>query len=584
MCLNKKKIPENIFKLLDINMKKFTSSSIFISFLLSFFFVIESFSQEIEDWEIYKTASELGSSGSFNSINKFDDNHLMVSTYISYGFVDFLVSSDAGQNWTKTYSSDSGNHIVSINCLANGYCYILEDSVIFCGYDQYYNMLNTYLCHVLKSTDYGNTWQKIIISDKWRTRPSAAMNMSDENNGIIIQYPDSSEVSDIIWNSNNGWNSLNKINKLNDLGGVEILRQTKDNKIIVKAYSFNAKKTQLYILSNNDSSPIIRDFLLPVKYQKFKSTLNIPYDSLMYSIGYQNETSFIVKSTNNGLTWLTVLEDYNNRQLWKLMYIDRNVMIIWGDSIYRSFDEFKTHSSFKLYAGGGSFWGDIIHLSNNIEYAISGGALYRYFGSTTLAPPIIISPKDSIWYQPLNFTIKWNPIIGAYKYQLMIDESYGVTPGYPNPYISFDSTLFVNDSSITETSYTLQGTSNYRFYAVMIRAINSNQKSPWLLYEFQTKEAQNDVIKVGLINNQITISPNPAFNDCIIKINHFEPCLLKIVLLDIFGQSVLPAITEFADAGTLSKNLDLSGIAPGVYFVVINTGKERYVQKFVKTE
>ena len=80
------------------------------------------------------------------------------------------------------------------------------------------------------------------------------------------------------------------------------------------------------------------------------------------------------------------------------------------------------------------------------------------------------------------------------------------------------------------------------------------------------------------------IFPNPAYNNCNINFNLPESCLLRLELLNTFGQSILPVITEFADAGRYAKQIDLTGIAPGVYFIVINTGKERLVEKFVKME
>jgi photosystem II stability/assembly factor-like uncharacterized protein len=86
------------------------------------------------------------------------------------------------------------------------------------------------------------------------------------------------------------------------------------------------------------------------------------------------------------------------------------------------------------------------------------------------------------------------------------------------------------------------------------------------------------------LNNQLLISPNPAYNDLNLKTKLNEPCRLNLEILNTFGQSALPTITEFADVGIYSKYIDLSGIAQGLYFVTINNGKERYIQKFVKIE
>jgi hypothetical protein len=96
----------------------------------------------------------------------------------------------------------------------------------------------------------------------------------------------------------------------------------------------------------------------------------------------------------------------------------------------------------------------------------------------------------------------------------------------------------------------------------------------------------NDVQEEIPGNNQLTISPNPASAYCNIKINIPEPCTINIELLNTYGQSVIPAKTSevFETSEVFKTQLDLSGLAPGVYIVLLGTGKERYVQKFVKVD
>jgi photosystem II stability/assembly factor-like uncharacterized protein len=78
------------------------------------------------------------------------------------------------------------------------------------------------------------------------------------------------------------------------------------------------------------------------------------------------------------------------------------------------------------------------------------------------------------------------------------------------------------------------------------------------------------------------IYPNPVGEKVNIELNISRPCHISLEILNNFGQSVLSPINEFADAGIYSRQFDLSGIAPGLYFVVVRAGKELYVQKFVK--
>lgn len=90
------------------------------------------------------------------------------------------------------------------------------------------------------------------------------------------------------------------------------------------------------------------------------------------------------------------------------------------------------------------------------------------------------------------------------------------------------------------------------------------------------------VVDYNFENTKSFINPNPINVNCNLILNLSVPCQLNIEFLNYLGQRALPAITEFSDAGTYSKHIDLSGIAPGIYFIVVNTGKERYVQKVVK--
>jgi photosystem II stability/assembly factor-like uncharacterized protein len=102
------------------------------------------------------------------------------------------------------------------------------------------------------------------------------------------------------------------------------------------------------------------------------------------------------------------------------------------------------------------------------------------------------------------------------------------------------------------------------------------------VYMYDEDGFPNDVKEEIKDKNQLLISPNPAYNNINIRTNLNEPCQLRLEILNTFGQSILPSINEFADAGIYSRQFDLSGIAPGLYFVVVRTCKERYVQKFVK--
>jgi photosystem II stability/assembly factor-like uncharacterized protein len=84
------------------------------------------------------------------------------------------------------------------------------------------------------------------------------------------------------------------------------------------------------------------------------------------------------------------------------------------------------------------------------------------------------------------------------------------------------------------------------------------------------------------------IYPNPVYSLCNINVTLSEACLLKFDIIDIFGQSILSinkySNIEFVNAGEYKKSIDLSGLATGIYYLIIYADKEKYIQKFIKIE
>ena len=106
-------------------------------------------------------------------------------------------------------------------------------------------------------------------------------------------------------------------------------------------------------------------------------------------------------------------------------------------------------------------------------------------------------------------------------------------------------------------------------------------------YMFETNLNINVGVEEALRQAQgdnLIVFPNPATETATVEINLSEPCKIHIELLNILGQNVLPTKTSevLETSEVYREQLDLSGLAPGIYFVVINAGKERIIKELVK--
>ncbi len=81
------------------------------------------------------------------------------------------------------------------------------------------------------------------------------------------------------------------------------------------------------------------------------------------------------------------------------------------------------------------------------------------------------------------------------------------------------------------------------------------------------------------INEQLLLFPNPAENYFELNIP-LEPCRYTITVTNSYGD-VAASIADFHSGGELSRRVDVSGLASGVYFCRLNAGGRTYVEKFL---
>jgi hypothetical protein len=142
------------------------------------------------------------------------------------------------------------------------------------------------------------------------------------------------------------------------------------------------------------------------------------------------------------------------------------------------------------------------------------------------------------------------------------------------------------ESWILDSSYSdLYGNPNYLYirYITDKRMVGLTYGGNFFLYD-EDGFPEADVQESPKENIEFSLSPNPVIDYCDISFEINEPFQLKINLYNAFGQNISSPSIELTNAGLYSKRLDLSFLPPGIYFLVINTGKESLVRKFVKVE
>ena len=113
--------------------------------------------------------------------------------------------------------------------------------------------------------------------------------------------------------------------------------------------------------------------------------------------------------------------------------------------------------------------------------------------------------------------------------------------------------------------------------------ILSGHKDRFKHYLAKFSEEPEGVNTQGPNNNIfITTFPNPVTDICEIKLNNIQALNLEIAIYDILGNKVKDVSNEPALAPQKSFIVNLSGLAPGSYFVSVNAGGKMIRKKILK--
>lgn len=571
---------------------------ILISYVIYFILIINiSYAQIIEDWGIIWSGDSISLSP--YELKAFDSTHFGFIASKSTKRSRLVLTMDGGKTWRVAYKSIPHDtlslEIRDWTYSTDKIIYFLADSCVFKGWDEYgLNEVYDYRAYIFKSTDGGISWEKIQINDKWRSRMSTVLSMSDSLHGIMLQFPskyEPEESGDQIWFTNDGWKTKVKISTPSELKANRQALYVYPKTIIVRCYGYE----RIFISTDLGNSWIrkdIPDSIKPYtdadhfKFYNANTFFFIGNKLISGDEGYQGYHSVIFKSTDSGDTWNTI---YDKKE-WEGVV---DISIVNDSTIY-------THGHKPRYTtNNGKDWipknnayisNYEAYLSNIIEFSESNKLargvywILRYNGRKTLKPPYIVYPKRTI-DAPIDFELKWTRVIGAERYHLQVVEREGVRFDNPRPPASFDTTLFIDDSTIVDTTYKLTGTSYYKEYTCRLRAIGNNISSPWLASPGFTTIKKVTGVSEEICSKDCIINPNPAYDLITIRVNAGDGLsLTNLSIIDVLGNLLRTYQVKRVEDENMEIQADVSDLSPGVYFARLTLGSKVKIAKFIKTE
>lgn len=199
------------------------------------------------------------------------------------------------------------------------------------------------------------------------------------------------------------------------------------------------------------------------------------------------------------------------------------------------------------------------------------------FSFTTGFPPfpVLVYPPNNTGNIPLDSTLYWNSSINTDTYHLMLARGADFNP----------STIVVDATGLTDTTYDYSGLLQNTFYFWRIRSTNQYGTSNWSpVSSFKT-------LLVGSTGDEEELPqsfmleqnyPNPFNPSTIIKFSVAEPGYINLKIYNLLGQEVASLVNnEYMNSGTYEINFDASRLSSGIYFYRIISSNFTSTKKMV---
>jgi photosystem II stability/assembly factor-like uncharacterized protein len=275
----------------------------------------------------------------------------------------------------------------------------------------------------------------------------------------------------------------------------------------------------------------------------------------------------VLKTTNNGVTWLNLSPDSTKRYFW--LKVSGNNVLLGSDSLYRS-------------TNGGNNW--YIVTLDSLHYPYSLFFLNDQTGW-------IFEPSQN-FYKTTNGGVNWNichynnlqEIVGRVNF---VNENTGYAATF-----SYDI-LKTTDGGynwVTQVNQLSDYTSNVSFINLYTGWVCGNRG---LIYK--TTNGGSTYINVGNINtiNKFFLFqnyPNPfnPYTKIKFEIPPFYPPLGKggnggvsLKIFDILGKEIQTLVNEQLSPGTYEVTFDGSNLPSGIYFYQLRSGEYLETKKLV---
>lgn len=217
----------------------------------------------------------------------------------------------------------------------------------------------------------------------------------------------------------------------------------------------------------------------------------------------------------------------------------------------------------------------IYYWSVQAKYASITSSFASVWNFKTLVPslgtPVLVSPANNAQNISTSPTLTWNTVSGATSY----DIQYGKLSNF--------------SGAITENSTTnlkqITGLTKKTTYYWRVMAKNASQTSPWSSSrKFKTSNSG----KIGAWDEESAITeailefyPNPFSTTTHFKLEVFEPVLVNIEIVDIFGNVVARLMNEQKLTGMYNFDFDANNISTGVYYCHLIIGNKIQTYKMV---
>lgn len=525
-------------------------------------------SQTVDKWEkIYEFQDTLELTHSIYN----DGNHVLLTKTKVKGDLHLFLSTDL-KNWNDKLHIENPLIIKDKNYIFNySSIYFLNKSIFILielidtqGFDNVGNIINKYKSLLYKSSDLGENWEIIELSQNFRKRPMTYFYMENEFSGIFTQLPDSNEYKDRILVTKDGWKNYNII----DTNRIKVIN--KSGVIIsTTAYIENTNIT-IYtayneILHSSNIGETWEAISVPKEYHN--NSTSVKFQKSKNGFYLSGVVDKLVSTNDYGKSWNIVSE--GNIFGAFAPFNDSVFSFNVGRKIYETIDKGKNYLESYYYS-----YGDI-HSFNSVGYitkdkriGIAANELLIENNEKYLVPPVFISPDKHFDLQP-DFTVKWSKNSMATSYDIMVKELFDIELGDFIPIIDWESTeLFYQKNGLLTNEVKFNNQKPNALYRVRIRCKNDLLESQWDEKSFFTssmttveiKESNNDEFDVFLEDGIKIMSNN---------------LIESIELLSYDGKSLYKTSNLHQTSFRISDNFK-----SGMYFIVLKIqNKGNYFRK-----